>query len=211
MNNQSGTIKTNLELYRVVMGGSGGYRRLTVGSDDFLLQTYRQTDTSPLYIYHPHCDHHVDHVGRWVTRWTATQSASSCQAATTTWCFVSRRTSILSRYIVWRCRKQCWFLMIIDQPALYPSIYNGIDLAILFLFFCFCDNISKPRWAVFVWQQGPSPICTSLASSRSSSKSTLSSSSPSSSTTGLHGDHCGCRCSWPFLLLLYLTHPLQGL
>jgi hypothetical protein len=22
------------------------------GSDDFLLQTYRQTDTSPLYIYH---------------------------------------------------------------------------------------------------------------------------------------------------------------
>ena len=167
------------------------------------------------YHHHrPHCDHHVDHVGRWVTRWTATQSASSCQAATTTWCFVSRRTSILSRYIVWRYKKQCRFLMIIDQPALYPSIYNGIDLAILFLFFCFCDNISKPRWAVFVWQQGPSPICTSLASSRSSSKSTLSSSSstsPSSSTTGLHGDHCGCRCSWPFLLLLYLTHPLQGL
>ena len=54
MKNQSGTIKTNLELYRVVMGGSGGYRRLTVGSDDFLLQTYRQTDTSPLYIYHQH-------------------------------------------------------------------------------------------------------------------------------------------------------------
>ena len=39
MKNQSGTIKTNLELYRVVMGGSGGYRRLTGGSDDFSLQT----------------------------------------------------------------------------------------------------------------------------------------------------------------------------
>ena len=58
MKNQSGAIKTNLELYRVVMGGSGGYRRLTVGSDDFLLQTYRQTDTSPLYIYHHHYHHH---------------------------------------------------------------------------------------------------------------------------------------------------------
>ena len=59
MKNQSGTIKTNLELYRVVMGGSGGYRRLTVGSDDFLLQTYRQTDTSPLYIYHHQHDCHT--------------------------------------------------------------------------------------------------------------------------------------------------------
>ena len=45
MKNQSGTIKTNLELDRVVMGGSGGYRRLTGGSDDFLLQTNTQTDT----------------------------------------------------------------------------------------------------------------------------------------------------------------------
>ena len=35
MKNQSGTIKTNPELYRVVMGGSGGYRRLTGESDDF--------------------------------------------------------------------------------------------------------------------------------------------------------------------------------
>ena len=35
MKNQSGTIKTNLELYRVVMGGSGGNRRLTGGSDHF--------------------------------------------------------------------------------------------------------------------------------------------------------------------------------
>jgi hypothetical protein len=35
MKNQSGAIKTNLELYRVVMGGSGGYRRLTGESDDF--------------------------------------------------------------------------------------------------------------------------------------------------------------------------------
>ena len=51
MKNQSGAIKTNLELYRVVMGGSSGYRRLKGRSDDFSLQTYRQTDTSPLYIY----------------------------------------------------------------------------------------------------------------------------------------------------------------
>ena len=43
MKNQSGTIKTNLELYRVVMGGSGGYRRLPGGSDHFSLQTNRQT------------------------------------------------------------------------------------------------------------------------------------------------------------------------
>ena len=39
MKNQSGTIKTNQELDRVVMGGSGGYRRLPGGSDDFSLQT----------------------------------------------------------------------------------------------------------------------------------------------------------------------------
>ena len=32
MKNQSGTIKTNLELDRVVMGDSGGYRRLPGGS-----------------------------------------------------------------------------------------------------------------------------------------------------------------------------------
>ena len=35
MKNQSGTIKTDPELYRVVMGGSGGYRRLRGGSDHF--------------------------------------------------------------------------------------------------------------------------------------------------------------------------------
>ena len=40
MKNQSGTIKTNPELYRVVMGGSGGYRRLPGVSDDFSLQTH---------------------------------------------------------------------------------------------------------------------------------------------------------------------------
>ena len=40
MKNQSGAIKTKLELYRVVMGGSSGYRRLTGGSDDFSLQTH---------------------------------------------------------------------------------------------------------------------------------------------------------------------------
>ena len=39
MKNQSGTIKTNLELYRVVKGGSGGYRRLPGGSAHFSLQT----------------------------------------------------------------------------------------------------------------------------------------------------------------------------
>ena len=50
MKNQSGTIKTNLELYRVVMGGSGGYRRLTVGSDDFSLQTDKQTLHHNIYI-----------------------------------------------------------------------------------------------------------------------------------------------------------------
>ena len=41
MKNQSGTIKTNLELDRVVMGGSGGYRRLPGGSDDFSWHTNR--------------------------------------------------------------------------------------------------------------------------------------------------------------------------
>ena len=39
MKNQSGTIKTNLELDSLVMGGSGGYRRLPGESDDFSLQT----------------------------------------------------------------------------------------------------------------------------------------------------------------------------
>ena len=47
MKNQSGTIKTNLELDRVVMGGSGGYRRLPGGSDHFSLQT----DTHFIIIY----------------------------------------------------------------------------------------------------------------------------------------------------------------
>ena len=41
MKNQSGTIKTNLELYRVVMGGSGGYRRFPGGSDHFSWHTHR--------------------------------------------------------------------------------------------------------------------------------------------------------------------------
>ena len=57
MKNQSGTIKTNPELYRVVMGGSGGYRRLPARSDHFSLQTHRHfiiiyispsTSSSPL-------------------------------------------------------------------------------------------------------------------------------------------------------------------
>ena len=42
-----GTIKTNLELDRVVMGGSGGYRRLPGGSAHFSLQT----DTHFIIIY----------------------------------------------------------------------------------------------------------------------------------------------------------------
>ena len=50
MKNQSGTIKTNLELYRVVMGGSGGYRRLPGGSAHFSLQTNRQTLHHNIYI-----------------------------------------------------------------------------------------------------------------------------------------------------------------
>ena len=41
MKNQSGAIKTNLELYRVVMGGSGGYSRLTGGSAHFSLHTHK--------------------------------------------------------------------------------------------------------------------------------------------------------------------------
>ena len=41
MKNQLGAIKTNLELYRVVMGGSGGYRRLPGGSDHFSWHTDR--------------------------------------------------------------------------------------------------------------------------------------------------------------------------
>ena len=35
MKNPPGTIKTNLELYKVVIGGSGGYRRLPGGSAHF--------------------------------------------------------------------------------------------------------------------------------------------------------------------------------
>ena len=50
MKNQSGTIKTNLELDRVVMGGSGGYRRLLGGSDDFSLQTDTHTHFIIIYI-----------------------------------------------------------------------------------------------------------------------------------------------------------------
>ena len=50
MKNQSGAIKTNLELYRVVMGGSGGYRRLTGGSDDFSWHTNTQTLHHNIYI-----------------------------------------------------------------------------------------------------------------------------------------------------------------
>ena len=50
MKNQSGTIKTNLELYRVVMGGSGDYKSLPGGSAHFSLQTNRQTLHHNIYI-----------------------------------------------------------------------------------------------------------------------------------------------------------------
>ena len=50
MKNQSRTIKTNPELYRVVMGGSGGYRRLPGGSDHFSLQTHKQTLNHNIFI-----------------------------------------------------------------------------------------------------------------------------------------------------------------
>ena len=50
MKNQSGTIKTNLELDRVVIGGSGGYKRLPGGSDDSSLQTNTQTLHHNIYI-----------------------------------------------------------------------------------------------------------------------------------------------------------------
>ena len=50
MKNQSGTIKTNLELDRVVMGGSSGYRRLPGGSDHFSWHTDRQTLHHNIYI-----------------------------------------------------------------------------------------------------------------------------------------------------------------
>ena len=41
MKNQSVTIKTNPKLYSVVMGGSGGYRRLPARSDHFSWHTDR--------------------------------------------------------------------------------------------------------------------------------------------------------------------------
>ena len=50
MKNPSGTIKTNLELYRVVLGGSGGYKRLPGGSAHFSLQTNRHTLHHNIYI-----------------------------------------------------------------------------------------------------------------------------------------------------------------
>ena len=50
MKNQSRTIKTNPELQRVVMGSSGGHRRLPRGSDDFSLQTDTQTLHHNIYI-----------------------------------------------------------------------------------------------------------------------------------------------------------------
>ena len=73
MKNQSRTIKTNLELYRVVMGGSGGYRRLPGGSDHFSWQTELHHN---IYIYrHHHPNHHhiynVFFIIRDVRRFTA--------------------------------------------------------------------------------------------------------------------------------------------
>ena len=57
------------------MGGSSGYRRLKGRSDDFLLQTYRQTDTSPLYIYrHRHHHDHIQHCHRHLLKLQARQA-----------------------------------------------------------------------------------------------------------------------------------------
>ena len=50
MKNQSGAIKTNLELYKVVMGSSGGHRKLPGGSDDFSWQTDTHTLHHNIYI-----------------------------------------------------------------------------------------------------------------------------------------------------------------
>ena len=50
MKNQSGTIKTNLELYRVVKGGSGGCRRLPGGSAHFSLHTHKHFIIIYMYI-----------------------------------------------------------------------------------------------------------------------------------------------------------------
>ena len=58
MKNQSRTIKTNPELYRVVMGSSGGHRKLPGGSDHFSLQTHKQTNISSKYIYHYNTHNH---------------------------------------------------------------------------------------------------------------------------------------------------------
>ena len=59
MKNQSRTIKTNLELWRVVMGSSGGHRKLPGGSDDFSLQTNRHCII--IYISSSPCHHHTCH------------------------------------------------------------------------------------------------------------------------------------------------------
>ena len=50
MKNQSGTIKTNPELYRVVMGGSGGNKTLPGGGAHFSLQTNTHTLHHNIYI-----------------------------------------------------------------------------------------------------------------------------------------------------------------
>ena len=50
MKNQSGTIKTNLELHRVVMGGSGGNKTLPGGGAHFSLQTNTHTLHHNIYI-----------------------------------------------------------------------------------------------------------------------------------------------------------------
>ena len=50
MKNQSRTIKTNPELYRVVMVSSGGHRKLPGGSGDFSWHTDRPTLHHNIYI-----------------------------------------------------------------------------------------------------------------------------------------------------------------
>ena len=43
------------------MGGSGGYRRLPGGSDDFSLKTHTQPFTPSQYIYRHRDQHHQHH------------------------------------------------------------------------------------------------------------------------------------------------------
>ena len=53
MKNQSGAIKTNLELYRVVRVVTGGYNTGD-SKEEVIIFRYKQTHTSPHYTHHQH-------------------------------------------------------------------------------------------------------------------------------------------------------------